>query len=111
MEISPDIKFITYDALCNKETFIKYATNQEPIIITVATADDLGNFAEFFNIKDIYRIPEETLELIRDPDDYEVFSAICYDTYIRPDEVILVCSNKEKEYAETYFADGMLEVV
>ena len=110
MQTSPDIKFITYDALCNKEVFIKYAQNQEPIVITSVTANDLGDFAKFFNIIDIYQIPEETLDLLHDTDNYEVFSAIYYDMSVRTDEVILVCSKEEKEYAEKYFGDGMLEV-
>ena len=41
-------------------TNIKYAQNQEPIVITVVTANDLGDFAKFFNIIDICQIPEET---------------------------------------------------
>lgn len=110
MQISPDIKFITYDALCNKEVFIKYAQNQEPIVITSVTANDLGDFAKFFNIIDIYQVPEETLDLLHDTDNYEVFCAMYYDLIVRTDEVILVCSKEEKEYAEKYFGDGMLEV-
>lgn len=109
MQMSPDIKFITYNALCNKEVFIKYAQNQEPIVITVVTANDLGDFAKFFNIIDICQIPEETFQL-HDMDNYEVFCAIYYDRNVRTDEVILVCSKEEKEYAEKYFGDGMLEV-
>lgn len=110
MQISPDVKFVTYDALCSKEVFIKYAQNQEPIVITAVTANDLGDFVKFFNIIDIYQIPEETLDLLRDTDNYEVFNAIYYDMSVRTDEVILVCSKEEKEYAEKYFGDGMLEV-
>ena len=111
MEISPDIKFVTYDALLDKETFLRFINSQEPIVISKDTAVTLGDSAKFFNIADIYTAPEETLELVRDPDDFEVFCALCYDTYVRPDEVILVCTEKEKEYAEFYFADGMLEVI
>lgn len=111
MEISPDIYFVTYDALLNFDCFNRFSTFGEPIVISKNTAIQLGDFAQFFNIADIYEPPEETIDIIRDPEMLEAFTGVCYDMYVRPDEVILVGTQKEIEYAQEYFGDGMLEVI
>lgn len=118
MEVRPDIKFYSYAALSHPEIFKKVKEGNEKVIISQLTFNTLPNIGHLRNVVEPYstqyidEIFNEYFSITEDlTKNWDVYLAVEYDKYVRPDEVIFVGEKWETDLASKYFGDGMLETV
>ena len=108
----PDIKFYSVEALAKEKNNI----NEEFICSTLTwnslNEDDQHKLEEYARPYQTAHI-EVTIETFFQYDNdilknWDVYTAIEYDMYEQPDEVIFVGTDREVKLASKYFGDGML---
>lgn len=116
MEVRPDIRFYSESALRHPDIF-EQAKQQTEFACSMMTYNLTPHLNELPNAKPyvnhaigeiIDKYFEYNDDLIKN---WDIYTAVEYDLYERPDEVIFVGEQWETELASKYFGDGMLETV
>ena len=117
METRPDIRFYSAAALKHPEVF-KRAKKEKQFICSSMTINILPKGYELVGIavpygsKHIGEIIDTYFKYDEDlTKNWDIYMAIEYDKFERPDEVIFVGEKWETDLASIYFGDGMLETV
>lgn len=117
MEIRPDIKFYSEAALSHPDIF-EQALQEKKFVCSSLTLNTLPRGEELQDMAQPYTV--EHLEEILDTyfsinenliKNWDVYTAIEYDQFVRPDEIIFVGEKWETDLASKYFGDGMLQTV
>jgi len=117
MEIKQDIKFYSTAALQHPEVF-EQALKESKFICSNITLNVLPEGYKLIGIAEPY-VSKHIIEILNEfyPIDenisknWDVYMAVEYDKFVRPDEVIFVGEKWETDLANKYFGDGMLETV
>lgn len=117
MKVRPDIKFYSEAALKHPHIF-EQALKEDKIVCSTMTINTLPEGWRLVGIAEPYASQhiEEILDEYYPIDEnivknWDVYMAIEYDKFVRPDEVIFVGEQWETQLASKYFGDGMLETV
>ena len=117
MEVRPDIKFYSTAAL-RHPIILKQALQEENFICSMLAINTLPEHEMLTGVAIPY-IPKHLEEIFNKyyPIDnnitknWDVYTAVEYDKFVRPDEIIFVGEQWETDLASKYFGDGMLETV
>lgn len=116
MEVRSDIKFYSESALRHPK-ILAQAKQESEFICSLMTYNLLPYVSELPNVKPyknkhIGEIIEQYFQYDNNiVKNWDIYSAIEYDLYERPDEIIFVGEQWETKLANKYFGDGMLETV
>ena len=117
MEVRPDIKFYSTAALTHPDV-LRQALTEDEFICSMLAINTLPDHEMLIGKAKPYILEhlEEILTKYFKIDDnlaknIDVYTAVEYDQFIRPDEVIFVGEKWETDLASKYFGDGMLETV
>lgn len=117
MEVRPDIRFYSEAALLHPDIF-EQALREKEFICSALTLNTLPEgwklvgIAQSYGSQHIKEILEEYYPIDEDlTKNWDVYMAVEYDKFVRPDEVIFVGEKWETDLASKYFADGMLQTV
>ncbi len=117
MKVRPDIKFYSTAALQHPKIFEKALQEKEFIcstltINTIPEGWKLIGIARPYKAQHIQEILEEYYSINEDlTKNWDIYVAVEYDKFKRPDEIIFVGEQWETDLANKYFGDGMLETV
>ena len=117
METRPDVKFYSEAALRHPKV-LKQALQEKEFICSAMTFNTFPEKEKLAGIAKPYA-SQHLKEILNNfyPIDnnivknWDVYMAVEFDNYVRPDEVIFVGEKWETDLASKYFGDGMLEVV
>ena len=117
MEIRPDIKFYSNAALSHPY-ILQEALQEDAFICSAMTFNTFPHKEKLEGIAQPYASKhlKEILNNFYPIDDnivknWDVYMAVEYDNFVRPDEVIFVGERWETDLASKYFGDGMLKTV
>ena len=118
MEVRPDIKFYSTAALQHPEV-LRQALQEQEFICSMLAVNTLPDHEMLIGVAIPY-IMEHLQEILEEENftidenlakNMDVYTAVEYDKFVRPDEVIFVGEQWETDLASKYFGDGMLETV
>ena len=117
MKARPDIRFYSAAALKHPEV-LEQALQEKEFICSTLTINTLPGGSKLlgkatpYTAQHIIEILDTYFPITSDLiENWDVYTAVEYDKFVQPDEIIFVGERWETDLASKYFGDGMLETV